>query len=343
MSSPQLITAVYNADAGDECDWAEWKSSLDLSSRHGAFHIGRAILGFANRDPAICTHPFGGTAYVIVGAEPGNIEGIEPTDGAQLQSKVARYVGSPSPFWRHQYIQPAEANGKTVLVLEVPPPKPGDPGYPLATGYEPDKANQGDSKNRAGGQSGTMFIRRGSKTERANHAEMIMLMNRAGQRGATMLPDLDVRTTAVKLSPLVVPDVSPEAVDFWLEQRRQALLARQPKRLLGTVRADYREAVDSYILQTAPQAQGVLVATFLYQGFNAIAVNVDNASDQHLPDTQAVLTLPAGFSVIDRDLLELGRFPHPAEPDQRADRQIHRVIPTFGEDNRLAPGHQGQR
>ena len=101
MSSPQLITAVYNADAGDECDWAEWKSSLDLSSRHGAFHIGRAILGFANRDPAICTHPFGGTAYVIVGAEPGNIEGIEPTDGAQLQSKVARYVGSPSPFWRH--------------------------------------------------------------------------------------------------------------------------------------------------------------------------------------------------------------------------------------------------
>jgi Schlafen, AlbA_2 len=311
----ELVTAIHNAESEDECDWAEWKSALDLSSKHGAFQISRAILGFANRNPATSTQPFGGTAYVVVGVEPGNIDGVLPIDGAQLQSKVARYLGSPNPFWRHHYVRPVEASDKTVLVVEVPPPKPGDRPYPLANTYEPDKATAQGAKEKSGGQSGTLFTRRGSKTERANYDEFIMLIDRALQGFGKGINDLGIVVNAMATPDFRTLDVSEAAVDWWLQQRRQALLEKTKdasRRQLGMTWGwsdsnirDFTNAVDYYLGICRPAAEGILVATFLYQGFNGITIFIDNPTDEHLPDVQVVLSLPGSCSVIDRSRLNL--------------------------------------
>lgn len=47
----QLVEAVGAADEHDEADWVEWKGPLDLATKPSCFHIARAVLGMANRDP----------------------------------------------------------------------------------------------------------------------------------------------------------------------------------------------------------------------------------------------------------------------------------------------------
>ncbi|MFD5566279.1 hypothetical protein [Kitasatospora griseola] len=49
----RLLQAVLGASDADEQRWLEWKSSLDLTSAHGAFTTAKAILGFANRMPDV--------------------------------------------------------------------------------------------------------------------------------------------------------------------------------------------------------------------------------------------------------------------------------------------------
>jgi len=45
----RLVEAVVGADENDELDWLEWKSTLDLSTKHGCFQVAKAVLGMANR------------------------------------------------------------------------------------------------------------------------------------------------------------------------------------------------------------------------------------------------------------------------------------------------------
>jgi hypothetical protein len=47
----RLVAAIVDADEHDELDWVEWKSALDLTTKHGCFHIARAVLGMSNRMP----------------------------------------------------------------------------------------------------------------------------------------------------------------------------------------------------------------------------------------------------------------------------------------------------
>jgi hypothetical protein len=55
-----LVQAVRNADGHEEHRWIEWKSTLDLTDRAGLAHIAKAVIGFANRDPAAARHHAGG-------------------------------------------------------------------------------------------------------------------------------------------------------------------------------------------------------------------------------------------------------------------------------------------
>jgi hypothetical protein len=208
-----------------------------------------------------------------------------------------------------------------VLVVEVPAPKSGERQYPLATGYEPDERNQGDENEKSGASSGTFFIRRGSKTERANYAEATMLIDRALQGTRKGINDLGLVVKAMATPDFRTLDVSESAVNWWLQQRRQALLDKTKdtgRRHPGmnwlwsdsNIRA-FADAVDDYIGRSQQVAEGILVATFLYQGFNGFTVFVDNPSDEYLPDVQAVLSLPASCSVIERSRLDYGRFPDP--------------------------------
>lgn len=49
----ELVQAIVASDGklGQESHWLEWKGPLPIDKQEGHFHIARAILGFANRDP----------------------------------------------------------------------------------------------------------------------------------------------------------------------------------------------------------------------------------------------------------------------------------------------------
>jgi hypothetical protein len=73
-----LVIAVVEADptSVQETHWLEWKGPLNIGKAEGQFAIAKAILGFANREPARAASVCEGTAYMIVGAEPGSSPGI---------------------------------------------------------------------------------------------------------------------------------------------------------------------------------------------------------------------------------------------------------------------------
>ena len=96
-----------------ETRWIEWKRSLDLTTPAGRFVAAKAILGFANRSPEVAAQTCEGTAYLVVGAEPGRVDGVEAiVDHAHLAQKIKTFADGPR--WTPHDI-PYE--GKTVLVI----------------------------------------------------------------------------------------------------------------------------------------------------------------------------------------------------------------------------------
>ena len=311
----ELITAILEAKPEDECDWAEWKSRLDLGNRQGQLTLARSILGFANRNPETSQRPFAGTAYMVIGAEPGQLVGVQPLDLSVLQPKVAHYLGNPGPFWRHHYVTPVEDPTLTVPVVEIPAPRPGEMPYPLA--------HEGVDDTGKTVMSGTLFIRRGSKTERANYDEVLMLGKRAAQRSAPKkITDLEIITDInVESQTLHALDTSTAVIDQWLQQRRQRLLektqedAPRPRGLTWLwseheIRA-YSDSVDTYLEECRPYLKDAFAAAFLKQGYNSISIGVINPSDEHLADVEIVLTLPPSCFVVDPASVAPGRLPTP--------------------------------
>jgi hypothetical protein len=163
-----LIRAVLVASDADEL-WVEWKSDLDLTSKHGQYTVARAILGFANRMPEDAQRFAQGRAYVLVGVEPGQLSGVTEVDSATLYPGIEQYCGAlaDGPNYHLTYV-PFDAGHGTqqVLVVEVEPPTWGDSIHALHKDYDNTLA-------------GTIFIRRPGRTERANHRELQLLVDRA--------------------------------------------------------------------------------------------------------------------------------------------------------------------
>jgi hypothetical protein len=139
-----VVEAVLNADPRDEADWLEWKTGVDITAKHWQFQIARHILGFANRDPTRAVRVAGGCAYLVLGAAPKELVGVQPVDPAHLESWVAGYVGPTGPQWNPHYVT---VRGTTVLVILTEAPQPGDKILTLRKEYEQYR-------------SGTVFIRR---------------------------------------------------------------------------------------------------------------------------------------------------------------------------------------
>lgn len=311
---PELISAVLNAQPEDECDWAEWKSTLSLADRPSHLAIARAILGFANRNPATSQQPFGGSAYVIIGAQPGQLVGVKPVDMATLQPQLSHYLGTPGPFWRHEYVTPTESPETTILVIEVLAPRPGDWPYPLA--------HEGTDASGKTVPSGTLFTRRGAKTERANYSEVLMLINRATQSPPSVkITDVDVwGTISVEWDRLRHLDLSDPVLDQWLEMRRQALLRKTQEdaiKPMGLTRLwsdqdirAYSRTVDEYLDTIRPFLREVFVATFIRQGYNSLCLGAINRSDEHLSELEAVLIMRPAACVVD-PAVDPGSLPKP--------------------------------
>lgn len=157
----ELVEAVTTTGPNNESTWIEWKSRLDLADKSGEVHVAKHVLGFANRMLTTARAHTGGYAYLIIGAEPGEVHGITSIDPAVLVPRINRYVGR-QVRWRPEYVT---VGGKEVLVVVVDPPEHGDPLFPVRT--QLDKHDKG-----------RILVRRPGATDVADDAEIDQLVDR---------------------------------------------------------------------------------------------------------------------------------------------------------------------
>ncbi|MDG4830022.1 ATP-binding protein [Solwaraspora sp. WMMD1047] len=197
-----LVRAVEGADPHDEHRWIEWKSTLDLTTTAGLAHIVKHIIGLANRQPAAAQRA-GGFGYLLVGVEPGAINGIATIDPETLIGRVRPYAGDVVR-WTPEYVT---VDGKQVLVVIVDPPKPGDPIHCLRKHIEKFQAT-------------TIFVRHTGRTDPANPGDLDLLQARLLER----TPSLQMTVAATPPTIEESPDIH-DVVSRWVGQRRPALLA----------------------------------------------------------------------------------------------------------------------
>jgi hypothetical protein len=89
----EVVEAVTRADANDESTWIEWKSTLDLGEGSAHHHIAKYVLGFADRPVQTAALHADGHAYLVVGAEPGSVAGVDPVGPAVLRSRILATSG----------------------------------------------------------------------------------------------------------------------------------------------------------------------------------------------------------------------------------------------------------
>ncbi|WP_434317420.1 AlbA family DNA-binding domain-containing protein [Leifsonia sp. P73] len=163
-----LIQAVVSAAPEDESRAVEWKSGYsDLGSSEASFALARAILGMANRSVSVSAATFEGVGYVVVGAEPGGIEGQAIPDSAELLHAIRRYTGHGWPLWDPRSV---DVEGVSVLVITVEPPRDGDRIALLQKGYQPSRGPLVPE--------GAIFVRQPGSTERASRADLELLQDR---------------------------------------------------------------------------------------------------------------------------------------------------------------------
>ena len=98
--------------------------------------------------------------------------------------------------------------GAFIALVDVLPPKWGQPGFPLRRQFQ-------DREGKAH-LSGTVYIRRLGSTSRADASEVDMLFRRAVRQSAEA--DLPVAVGWGKAPPSVsVIEVSPAAIDAWVK------------------------------------------------------------------------------------------------------------------------------
>ena len=147
----ELVQAVSSAPLTEsEPDWLEWKSQVDLSDKLWHMRIAKCVAGFANRDPIVAKRSAGGCSYLVIGAEPGNVNGITPIDNAILHDGISRFVRD-TVRWNPEYIQ---HEGKQILVITVEPPEHGDQIVAMLSDFQSHK--RGTSSCR----KGDVFVRR---------------------------------------------------------------------------------------------------------------------------------------------------------------------------------------
>jgi hypothetical protein len=199
-----LVRAVVAARSSDEGSWLEWKSRLDLGTAEGKASLARAVVGMANRSQAVAGAHCEGRGFVVVGAHPGEVVGMEELDPAVTEARVRPYLGEGGPRWYPHWV---EVNGATVLVVEVAAPRAGDPVHHI-------------HKDGPGVQSGNIFIRRGATTVPPNAAELSALVARATSK--TAIGGIRVGLSQSReLSPV---DFSTQAIDSWLDRERDRCL-----------------------------------------------------------------------------------------------------------------------
>lgn len=201
-----LLSAIENASQGDESEWIEFKSNLDLRERTARPVLAKAIVAFANREVARAAEHFGGRGIIVIGLEPGALVGAPEMDPAELHDAVQPYLADPSPEWDILFVPYKD---KSVLVVTVSAPQLGDPIHCIAKNG--DKVRDGD-----------VYVRNLGKSAPAKSTDMRALSTRLLSGIGTGL-EIEVFVDVVDGVPQF--DYSAEWVDGWVEAERRRLMA----------------------------------------------------------------------------------------------------------------------
>jgi hypothetical protein len=205
----RLLDAIVAATDHDEADWLEWTSNLDLTTKDECFPIARTVLGMANRSPERANLMCEGLGYIVVGAEPGRVEGVTSVDPARLDQLIEPYLGgSEGPRWTPTYVVDGD---KTVLVVSVEAPRPGDPMFTLRREFDRYL-------------SGAVFVRKQGRTVQADASDMDALQRRLTAIGRTGGASLDVRAVGNLPLSWIVPDATRPAIECWANRRHDDLI-----------------------------------------------------------------------------------------------------------------------
>jgi len=180
----------------------------------------------ANRRPSTAAQRAGGYGYILVGVEPGTVQGVLPVDFEKLVGQVKAHV-SDGVRWSPEYVP---VDGVQVLVVIVDPPHPGDRIHHLR-------------KQLDNHQAGTIFVRHAGRTDPATPADLEMLEGRLLDR----TPSLQMTATPIPASIEATPDIL-TATQQWVDQRRPGLLAarhQSTQRTPGISDFMYASAVNS--------------------------------------------------------------------------------------------------
>lgn len=320
----RLVEAVVAAGSADESTWLECKSDLDLAKPEGRYKVARAVLGFANRMPDTAANTCGGLAYLLIGAEPGKVSGTQVIDTSNLEHGLTNYLGGDGPVWTPLYLQ---LDGKHVLVVTVEPPKWGDRMATLR--------KQGN-----GLPAGTVFVRAQSNTRPANDDEIKMLEDRH-LRGhqAPEISGLEVgyKFTSTTPTPLLVFDPTEEAVENWIQQRREAISAwhqaaidaieTPPKSLAASVL--FRrptidaEAIERHLDLCRQRLFDAARQAMVAHKLGLLQVTARNPGRRTLDHVELTLTLDTPFSAFPEGRAEkLKPLPKPPAPPKQKDSSL---------------------
>ena len=299
-----LVEAILTADGSEsEPDWLEWKREADLRDRRWHALIGKFIVGFANRDPAVARREAGGCAYFVIGVEPGNLVGVSPIDNADLHAGVSRFVRE-TVRWNPQYV---EHQGKQVLVITVEPPESGDQIAAILRSY------QSDSRGSSVCREGEVFIRRHGKTDLAMQDDFDMLVKRFGtgiDRANTLTVQALGTVTAITV------ECGPAEIDRWCREQRNACLEPLEPYLRKEYRpafenrspTEFRSEVESYLAEASQSLPQKAHADALGGSDPGMRLVLVNETDYNFAAARVDV-------YIDGDVWAYGSDPNPEMPE----------------------------
>jgi hypothetical protein len=291
-----LVEAIRDADPSEhESDWVEWKRELNLGADVGhTFEAARHILGFGNRDPAAVGSYCEGAGYLVVGAEPGMVQGVPAWDPANLDNWISKYVASGAPRWRADRV---EVDGKQVVVFTIEAPSSGDRICTLQHGFDRSPA-------------GRIFVRRGGKTHEASPAEIAHLEARLLRGQADIEVTLEAEIVSSELSALALPDA---AFERWRKHEADDLFGSLPAPPPRTEtfsfpvpsiasltsfdsrsQTEFRAEVEEYLERSKQRWLSLAHQKAIDARLAVVQLAIVNPGSRNFPATQVELNLPTG-------------------------------------------------
>ena len=286
-----LVEYVAGSPSLQENEHLEWKSGYDLSRRPDAGKVAKQLIGFSNRDPMRAKRLVGGYGYVLLGVEAGAVRGVPVWDSADIESWLSRFVPSELVYDIH-YVK---AMGADVLFLEADPPRAGDAIFCL-------QASTGDGDINL--TEGTIYVRRGGKTEPANATEIAMLTERAKSGGDGTELDLDVVVASQDLSVLEPQSLLTPVRERWVERERGRLMEPVPTNSFlpftpGESRspAEYEEQVEAHLAEIVANWPTFALSQHVVHSKPSLALAIANRTDENFESVVVEITvpLPAGY------------------------------------------------